>query len=683
MGNMMSIRYAKYTLFVLLAAVFIAPQTLAQVEEPPTNIAIIMDASGSMQALLEGGRSRIAIARDEIIALSSELSPSVNASLWVYGHRLSQDDPAASCLDIEEVIPLGAIDAAAFASAVSSVNAIGYTPIADTLGIAYSSLPASERDIIVLMSDGEESCGGDPCEVAAELDERNIDLRIHTIGYAADAGTRAQLRCIAEVTGGNYFEARDTEALRQALLAATTSVTGQIAVVRSDGEIATGVGFTVVDSTGTAVGSVVGSGSFVPGDYVVTVNTEPPLEANVTVVAGETVTINLPELGAVRIVNAAGEVQEQFPLTAFAPATNDIVGFGAAGAIQLPAGRYDIAVGDMSDQWATVTLAAGETVDIVVDFGAIQLVDANGNPTDAYPFYIFDVGGVEVFETVNMGFTNLPAGSYDVEVRTDPRLRQTVSVNAGETTTVMLPEIGTLQLVNTSGTPIGDYSFHVFPEGGNAQTIFASGGAVNLIAGSYDVEVQTDPPTRETVVIMPDQISQIVLSVIGTVQLVDAEGNPTAEYPFWVYPAGSDNPVHLVRGGSVDLTEGSYDVEVLSNPRLRQTITVTANEITIIQIGDTGMLPIEGEWTLTFLTGECRGAPVTRTLSVEGDNLCFDDGCTEPTEPGVYIFHLSETDDTGTATYRVVSPERIEVELFVDMVPPLECTGEMILGGGE
>src|SRR5690606_4067927 len=274
---------------------------------------------GSMQALLEGGRSRIAVARDEIIALSSELSQSVNASLWVYGHRLSQEDPAASCLDIEEVIPLSPVDAEEFASTVSSVSAIGYTPIATTLGMAYSSLPASERDIIVLMSDGEESCGGDPCAVAAELDSRNIELRIHTIGFAADAGTRAQLQCIAEVTGGNYYEARDTEGLRQALRSATAPVTGQIAVVRSDGEIAHGIGFTVVNGAGETVGTVVGSGSFAPGDYSVTVNTEPPLEANVTVVAGETVTIPLPELGTVRLVNAAGEVQEQFPLTAFAP----------------------------------------------------------------------------------------------------------------------------------------------------------------------------------------------------------------------------------------------------------------------------------------------------------------------------------------------------------------------------
>ena len=678
----MSPRYVKFTLFVLLAVVFIAAQTLAQVEEPPINLAIIMDASGSMQALLEGGRSRIAVAREEIITLSSEFAENVNASLWVYGHRLSQDDPAASCLDIEEVIPLSPVDAAAFASTVSSVDAIGYTPIATTLGMAYSSLPARERDVIVLMSDGEESCGGDPCAVAAELDERNIDLRIHAIGYAADAGTRAQLQCIAEVTGGNYYEARDTEGLRQALLAATTSVTGTIAVVHSDGEIAAGVGFTVVDSTGVTVGTVVGSGGFAPGDYSVTVNTEPPLEANVTVVADETATIILPELGTVRIVNATGEVQTQFPLTAFAPATNDIVGFGADGTVQLPAGRYDIAVGDMTDQWETVTLAAGETVDIVVDFGAIQLVDAIGAPTDVFPFYIFDVGGVEVFETVNTGFTSLPAGTYDVEVQTNPRLRQTVSVNADETTNVMLPGIGTLQLVNTSGTPIGNYSFYVYPEGGNAQTIFASAGVVDLIAGSYDVEVQTDPSTRETVVITPDQITQIVLSVIGTVQLVDAEGNPTAEYPFWVYPVGGDNPVNLVSGGSIDLNEGSYDVEVLSNPRLRQTITVAANATTIVQIGALGTLPIEGDWTLTFLTGECVGAPVTRTLTVEGDNICFEDGCTEPTEPGVYVFDLSETDETSMTTYRVVSPEQIEVTLFVEMTPPLECTGELTLEGG-
>ena len=40
-----------------------------------------------------------------------EIMPaSINAGLWVYGHRVEQDDQAASCLDIEEVIPLGPVD---------------------------------------------------------------------------------------------------------------------------------------------------------------------------------------------------------------------------------------------------------------------------------------------------------------------------------------------------------------------------------------------------------------------------------------------------------------------------------------------------------------------------------------------------------------------------------------------
>ena len=450
------------------------------------------------------------------------------------------------------------------------------------------------------MSDGEESCGGDPCAVAAELDSRNIELRIHTIGFAADAGTRAQLQCIAEVTGGNYYEARDTEGLRQALRSATAPVTGQIAVVRSDGEIAHGIGFTVVNSAGETVGTVVGSGSFAPGDYSVTVNTEPPLEANVTVVAGEIVTIPLPELGTVRLVNAAGEVQEQFPLTAFAPATNDIIGFGASGTVQLPAGRYDIAVGDMTDQWETVTLAAGETVDIVVDFGAIQLVDVEGNPTDAFPFYIFDVGGVEVFESVNTGFTNLPAGSYDVEVRTDPRLRQTVTVNAGETTNVMLPGLGTLEVVDSNGTPISDYRFQVFPEGSTGQTIYSNDGMVELLAGTYEVEVATNPPTRETVVIESGQTTQIVLPGIGTIQIVDADGNPTTGYAYYVYPEGTDQYVAYSSGRMTQVAEGSYDVEVYTVPRTFQTVTVTAGEITNVQLAGMGTIEIvDAEGNLT------------------------------------------------------------------------------------
>ena len=185
------------------------------------NTAFILDASGSMLAGLDGG-TRLVVAQDAIAALSAGLPSELNASLWVYGHRIEQDDKAASCQDIEQVIPLGSVDAARFSTVAHSFGAKGYTPITEAIRQAAGSLPRgeNERNTVVLVSDGEETCGGDPCALAAELAAGDIELVIHTIGLAVDEATRAQLQCIADVTGGSYRDADSAEELDLALVEA-------------------------------------------------------------------------------------------------------------------------------------------------------------------------------------------------------------------------------------------------------------------------------------------------------------------------------------------------------------------------------------------------------------------------------------------------------------------------------
>ncbi len=201
------------------------------VEEPPAedtttitatlqniNTAFILDASGSMLVDL-GGRTRLSIAQDAVGNLSAGLPASINASLWVYGHRVEKDNQAESCRDIEQVIGLGPVDSQQFYSVAHSLAAKGYTPITDALLQAASSLPVgpNERNTIVLVSDGEETCGGDPCALAAELAAGDIELVIHAIGLAVDDITRAQLQCIADVSGGTYTDADSAEGLDLAL----------------------------------------------------------------------------------------------------------------------------------------------------------------------------------------------------------------------------------------------------------------------------------------------------------------------------------------------------------------------------------------------------------------------------------------------------------------------------------
>jgi len=185
---------------------------------PHPSVAFILDASGSMLEAL-GGTTRLAAAQDAVTELSAHLPPEMNAALWVYGHRVEQDDKAASCQDIEEVLSLGPVDVALFDAVAHSFGAKGYTPIAESIRRAAESLPVGDSgyNSIVLVSDGEETCGGDPCAEAEALQARGVKVTIHSIGFAANPATRAQLQCISEVTGGTYRDAADAEELGLAL----------------------------------------------------------------------------------------------------------------------------------------------------------------------------------------------------------------------------------------------------------------------------------------------------------------------------------------------------------------------------------------------------------------------------------------------------------------------------------
>jgi Ca-activated chloride channel family protein len=57
---------------------------------------------------------------------------------------------------------------------------------------------------MVLITDGEDTCNANPCDVARQIAAEGIDLTIDTLGLIPDAKTRNQLSCIAEATGGTY-----------------------------------------------------------------------------------------------------------------------------------------------------------------------------------------------------------------------------------------------------------------------------------------------------------------------------------------------------------------------------------------------------------------------------------------------------------------------------------------------
>lgn len=122
-----------------------------------------------------------------------------------------------------ERLAIGPFDEPSFNSAVDSL-AIGPpgTPTPAALVAAGATLPPEGDRTIVLVSDGESSCGA-PCPVAQALKRRlGKGFRIDAVGFRTHPA-ESELACVARVTGGTYVSVSDTAALQAALAKASAA----------------------------------------------------------------------------------------------------------------------------------------------------------------------------------------------------------------------------------------------------------------------------------------------------------------------------------------------------------------------------------------------------------------------------------------------------------------------------
>jgi len=185
---------------------------------------LVLDASGSMWGQIEG-EAKITIAKRVLGDLLNDLPVERRLGLITYGHRRTGD-----CTDIEELAAIGA-DRGAISSAVQKLNPKGKTPMADSIKLAADKLKYTEnKATVILVSDGIETCAPDPCGVAAALEAAGADFTVHVVGFdVTEENAQAQLRCIADNTGGQFVSASNagelTQALEETVVAAPETVT--------------------------------------------------------------------------------------------------------------------------------------------------------------------------------------------------------------------------------------------------------------------------------------------------------------------------------------------------------------------------------------------------------------------------------------------------------------------------
>lgn len=176
---------------------------------------IVFDASGSMWGQIEG-EPKISIARRVMNELLADLPDQGKLGLTAYGHRVKGD-----CGDIETLVspaPLGQTRKV-INDAISGINPKGKTPLSAAVIEAARSLRHTENAAtVILISDGKETCDMDPCAVATQLERDGVNFTTHVIGFdVAKPEDAAQLQCLADNTGGQYFSASNAQELAKAL----------------------------------------------------------------------------------------------------------------------------------------------------------------------------------------------------------------------------------------------------------------------------------------------------------------------------------------------------------------------------------------------------------------------------------------------------------------------------------
>lgn len=181
----------------------------------PAHLELILDASGSMKRAI-GGRPMIDTAKSVLTDIVRGLPPDMHVALRVYGHRIREGQPGA-CQDSELVFPFGKLDKPQLLSKIGSVRALGTTPIAYSLQQVATDMGPGEK-MVVLVTDGKEECGGDPTAVVKQLAAAGVKLKLNIVGFAlADAALKAELQKLAQLTAGQFVDAKDATSLRSAI----------------------------------------------------------------------------------------------------------------------------------------------------------------------------------------------------------------------------------------------------------------------------------------------------------------------------------------------------------------------------------------------------------------------------------------------------------------------------------
>ncbi len=174
-------------------------------------VLFILDTSGSMDELIDG-ETKLSSAKSEIVNTVNQINKDkYNTALITFSER----EYCESELSVEP----GGNRFDKLSKIIAMKKAYGRTPLADAIRLSGEVLKNIDKKMVILVSDGQETCTGDPVKEAKYLSEQyGININVQVIGYAVDDASQQQLKKIADLDSDwKYHKAEDADQVARAI----------------------------------------------------------------------------------------------------------------------------------------------------------------------------------------------------------------------------------------------------------------------------------------------------------------------------------------------------------------------------------------------------------------------------------------------------------------------------------
>lgn len=363
-----------------------------------TRVLFLLDASGSMANEWQG-TTRIQVAKNVLKKIMDSLQtlPNLEVGLRVYGSQsaLGLND----CKDTRLEAPIRPKNAEFIKTRIDAIATRGITPIAYAMQQVVNDFGISAgpvRNVVVLITDGIESCNGNPCEVSLQLQKKGVMLNPFIIGMGMQRSEINSFDCM-----GRFYDATNAKTFKQI----TANVMNQITNI-------TTTEVRLMDQNNK------------------------PTETNVPMTFYDATT---------------GQIRYNYVHTLNLRGTPDTLSLD-------PINIYDLTVHTtppVTIENINLTAERHNIISVPAPQGDLALMVDAINTNVNIPCLISREGKDSVIAIQETGTTQkYLTGKYKVELLTLPRLTLKIEIVQSKTTTVKVPASGLLNLINANPIPV-------------------------------------------------------------------------------------------------------------------------------------------------------------------------------------------------------------------------------------